>query len=159
MSILTPMFTTTKKTKGETREAVKYWYKNPTEEFMASVASIVNGNEIDPNEIVYINHCAGGDHADVKFQMLAKTIIRTVTGKTYVDIYSLADVLCKKNNGDILSNTVLKHMILGMNKIAAGKLIFKETIHQGCDEIIKEYVVELVEEVDEAPSTGVVKNP
>ena len=116
---------------------------------MASVELIINGNEIDPNEIMYINHCAGGDHADVKFRMLAKTIVRTVTGKTYVDIYSLADVLCKKGDGDILSNTVLKHMLLGMNDSAAGKLIFKEIIHQDCDEIIQKYAVELVEEVGE----------
>ena len=50
-------------------------------------------------------------------------------------------------------------MVLGMNEIAAGKLIFKEIIHQDCDEIIREYAVELVEEVDKAQSTGVVKNP
>ena len=144
---------------GEVRECVKYWYKDPAEEFVSSVESIINAQELDPKDIAYINHCAGGDHADVKFRFLAKTIVATVDGKYYVDIYSLADVHCKKDTGELLNNTIMDLMVNGMNEIAAGKLIFNEIVHEEGDMELKEYKVELVETVDEASSTGVIKNP
>ena len=72
--------------------------------------SIMNSNNIDPKEIEWITHCAGGDHANVKFRFLAKSIVKTYTGKCYVDIYSLVDVGCKKDHGEILDNSIMKQM-------------------------------------------------
>ena len=63
---------------------------------------IMNSNNIDPKEIEWINQCASGDHADVKFRFLAKSIVKIVTQKYYIDIYSLADVGCKKDHGEIM---------------------------------------------------------
>ena len=68
-------------------------------------------------------------------------------------------VLCRKDNGDILINTVIKLIVLGMNDISVGKWIFKGTIHQDCDKIIKEYAVELVTGIITARGTNVVKFP
>ena len=62
-------------------------------------------------------------------------------------------VLCRKDNGDILINTVIKLIVLGMNDISGGKLIFKGKIHQDCDKIIKEYAVELVKGINTARGT------
>jgi len=72
------------KKKGEAKERVKYWYKDASEEFLSSIESIMNSKKLDPKEIEWINHCAGGDHTDVKFRFLAKSIVKTVKGKYYV---------------------------------------------------------------------------
>jgi hypothetical protein len=147
------------KTTGEVKECIKFWYKDPSEEFINSVETIVNGKRIDPKEIEWINHCAGGDHADVKFRFLAKTIVKTKDGQYHVDIYSLADVGCKKDTGDILFKTVLNPMIEGMNTVGKGKLIFNETLHEDDKKVVTEYTVDLVEAVDEEQSSGIVINP
>ena len=64
-----------KKKKGEVKETVKYWYKDPSSEFVDSVESIVNSKELDPKDIAWIHHCVGANHADVKLRFLAKTIV------------------------------------------------------------------------------------
>ena len=80
---------------GEVRVCVKYWYKNPSDEFVSSVgSSLINAQELDLNNIAWINNCAGGDHANVKFRLLEKTIVVTPDSKYYVNIYSLEYVHC-----------------------------------------------------------------
>ena len=96
---------------------------------------------------------------DVKFRFLAKTIIKTVTGQYYVDVYSLADVACKKDNAIILNATVMGPMVEGMNDIAFGKLIFGKTLHEEGGITVGEYNVDLVQLVNQNASTGMVVNP
>ena len=77
------------------RELIKYWYKDPGDEFVAAVQGLIDGiDDFDPAKIEFINSCHGGDHATKlvgKFRMVAKCIIK-YDGTYYVDMYSIADV-------------------------------------------------------------------
>jgi len=53
----------------------------------------------------------------------------------------------------------MKPMIQGMNEISSGKLIFGVTLHEDRKPVVNEYHTELVEDVNECNSTGVVVNP
>ena len=99
------------KNKGEVKENIRYWYKNPSDEFVVSVESMINILGFSPKDIAWIHHCVGGEHADVKFRFLAKSTTKTADRKYHVNIYSLADVACKKDSGEILEATILKLMV------------------------------------------------
>jgi hypothetical protein len=103
--------------KGAVKERIEYWWKCPKQSFLASVENIINGNDIDPKEIDVLIGAHGADHGKKKFRYSGKTILRA-KGKYYIDIYSLADVKCKKDNGIVLNNTVMNQMMDGLATIA-----------------------------------------
>ena len=48
----------------------------------------------------------------------------------HVDMYSIADVECKKDSAAILKATVMPSVIDGLNAITTGKVIFTENEDQ-----------------------------
>ena len=119
---------------GKVKERIRYWWKDPVDEFLSIVKYLMKSNNINPANIARVKCVHGGDHASSgakpKHRFLAKCIIemKKEEGKdkavTYSQIYVLADVQCKKDTDVVLENTILKPMCKGMDKIAEGKLLF-----------------------------------
>ena len=71
-----------------------------------------------------------GDHGKGKLCFGSKLVVRTKQGDTrkkWSVIYPLADVKCKKDNGDIFKNTVKKNLAEGINKVEHGKIRFSKS--------------------------------
>ena len=118
-------------------EEIKYWTKDPVSEFIRSVEGMINGYELDPDEIERINICFGGDHGKEKFRFAAKVLLRMNSGEYYDDVFGLADVACRKDSPVVLDNTCMPTMTIGMNEIEDGSLVFTK---EG-----DEYSIDLVE--------------
>ena len=99
--------------------------------FVRSAQSLVDGIEnFDPEKVNWIHSCLGADHATKgvgKMRAVAKCIMSYDDNKKHeVDMYSVADVECKKDSAAILKATVMPAIIEGMNAITTGKVIFTE---------------------------------
>ena len=57
------------------KEEICFWAKDPTFEFIQSTESIINGYDLDPDEIEFINICHGGDHGKNKFRFASKVVL------------------------------------------------------------------------------------
>lgn len=109
---------------GTTAEEVRYWWKDPVIETVASVTGLVNGYNLTPEDISFIHAVYGGDHRKGKFRFCGKVVIRTKDGKYYDDVFGLADVACKKDNGIVLDATVLPHLMEGINVMETSGFVF-----------------------------------
>ena len=58
------------------KEEVRYWYKDPVHEFLLALEGLINGYELNPNEIDFIHIAHGGDHGKEKFRFASKLIKR-----------------------------------------------------------------------------------
>ena len=106
-------------------EKISYWWKSPVEELCRNANMIVNGNKLDPANIEFVQVVNGGDHGKQKFRFTTVKLIVKMRGGRYFDsIYPLADVLCKKDSGIILKNTILPEIDDGINAVADGILHF-----------------------------------
>ena len=109
------------------KEKIRFWYKNPAEMHSRSVQCLADGiPNFDPVKIDFIHSCNGADHARKdrgKLRMLAKTIMK-YDGEFHVDIYSVADVECRKDTATIMKKTIMPAVVDGINAITTGKLIF-----------------------------------
>ena len=110
--------------KGEVKEHIVFWQKQHEESLVSSVDYIINGNDINPNDIDFIIIAHRGDHGHGKFRYLGKTIVRAKddapkhTGKYFLDIHSLGNVDCKKDNSIELENTIMPQMGKTISNIA-----------------------------------------
>ena len=103
-------------------EKLVYWWKDPVDEVCINACLILNGNNLQPTDIEYAQVVNGGDHGKMKFRFTVKLIMKMRDGRCFEMIYPLADVLCRKDNGVILKNTVLPRIDDGVNAIADGWL-------------------------------------
>ena len=82
--------------------------------------------KIDPFYIEYVHVCHGGDHGKGKFWMVSKVIIKMLNGRCFHNIYSVGDVLCKKDPAVVLKNTIMPAMIVGLNMLHDSQLYIYE---------------------------------
>eukprot|EP00986_Skeletonema_menzelii_P012891 scaffold7282_cov81-Skeletonema_menzelii.AAC.1 len=113
-----------KKPGRTTAEKIRFWWKDPVLETVASVTGLVNGYGLSPDDILFIHAVYGGDHGKNKFRFCGKVVIKTKDGKYYDDVFGLADVACKKDNGMVLDNTVMPHLVEGINVMEASGFVF-----------------------------------
>ena len=109
---------------GNVKELCRYWTKDPVFEFLQVLEGIINGHGLTPDNIKYIHICHGGDHGKGKFRFGSKLLLCVENGGSFSEVYGLADVECKKDHPLILDNTVMPHMIRGVNRIEAGTVVF-----------------------------------
>ena len=64
---------------------------------MTHLCSIINGNEIDPIPIQFVNMCHRGNQCKGKFCFRTKIIVKMSCGEKFEIIYPLADVKCKRD--------------------------------------------------------------
>ena len=139
------------KAKGERIEKIRYWTLDPAVELVNKVERMVNGiDDFDPENIEYTHSAYSGDHGCQKFRMASKLFMKYMD-EDKTDIYALADVSCKKDNGVVLKNTIMEAMTAGVNKVEDSALKF--TYHEGSK---MKWKVELVKKEElELGSNGV----
>jgi hypothetical protein len=71
---------------------------------------------------IYIHIAHGGDHGKGKLRF--ELLLCMKDGDSFTEVYGLADVKCKKDHSIILDNTVMPHLIPGVNKIELGNIVF-----------------------------------
>ena len=133
---------------NKVKEEVRYWTKDPVFEFIQTLEGLINGYSIDPVNIDYIHLIHGGDHGKLKFRFASKIIISMKNGDSYSQVFGLADVACKKDNGDILNKTCMPALAEGINTIEASTLIFTETTADNKDGKGSIIVISLVQLTD-----------
>ncbi len=131
-----------KKPARTTAEKIRYWWKDPVLETTASVAGLINGYSLNPEDISFIHAVYGGDHGKNKFRFCGKVVIRTKDGNYYDDVFGLADVACKKDNGIVLDNTVMPHLVEGINVMESSSFVF----HTNDDDGSAKYSIDVTEE-------------
>lgn len=112
------------KSPGKAKEEIRYWWKDPVYEFMQTLEGLINGYGLDPSNIDYIHIAHGGDHGKLKFRFASKLLLRMKNGDEYNQVFGLADVACRKDNGDILENTCMKQLMKGVNTIEESDILF-----------------------------------
>ena len=108
--------------KGEVKEHLKYWWKDPASKFLSCVQGMIVGEKIDPFYIEYVHVCHRGDHRKGKFQLVSKVIIKMINGRCFYNIYFVGNVLCKKDPAVVLKNTLMPAMIVGLNLLHDSQL-------------------------------------
>jgi hypothetical protein len=106
------------------KEEVRYWSKDPVYEFVQTLQGTLNGFDINPSDIDFIHIVHGGDHGKNKFRFVSKLVLRVKAGKTYSQVFGLADVACRKDHAVILTNTCMPFLMEGINTINESDVIF-----------------------------------
>ena len=105
------------KQKRERIEKIKFWTLDPTVELVNQVERMVNAiANFDPKLIKYLQSVYSGDHGQQKFRFASKLLLM-YEGILHSQVYALSDVACKKDNGEVLKNTIMKPLSEGVNKI------------------------------------------
>ena len=98
-------------------ERVTYWWKDPVDEFLRNLSYVINGNNLNPSEIEFVQVVNGADHGKLKFRFTAKLIVKAC-GKYYEQIYPIGDVKCSKDTGELLRETLLPKISDGVNYVS-----------------------------------------
>ncbi|KAL7539781.1 hypothetical protein ACHAXR_011204 [Thalassiosira sp. AJA248-18] len=127
--------------KSKRPEICPWWTMDPVHELELRLQDFANEhNSFHPSQIGDISSIYTGDHGLGKLRFGTKLVVtfystQNPTEKTnkWTTIYPLADVKCKKDNGEIFRETVMKNLSSGINKIEKGKVkFFKENDKWRC---------------------------
>ena len=66
--------------------------ENPVDEFSFHVCHLINGFDLNPDDIEFINNVYGGDHGKGKFCFTAKIIIKMKNDSYCKRVYPVGDV-------------------------------------------------------------------
>ena len=87
-----------------------YWVSDYTAIFKKEITLLINSKQLKVNEISRIDIIVGGDHGQGNFIFLMKLLFVVKNTKNIERTSSVAYILCKKDNGGILKNTIIdKH--------------------------------------------------
>ena len=130
------METSTKKYKkedGETSEDIPYAIKNTAREVERLATSIMEVNNILPEQVHWIDFTVGGDHGQGALQLGFRMTLVVTDEKKLEDpdddddkaitLESIVvEAICKKDNAVILKLTVNNSFVVAMQEMATGKL-------------------------------------
>ena len=89
---------------------ILYWVRDYTAIFKKEITLLINSKQLKVNEISRIDIIVGGDHGQGNFRFLMKLLFVVKNTKNIERTSSIAYILCKKDNGGILKNTIIdKH--------------------------------------------------
>ncbi|KAL7533094.1 hypothetical protein ACHAWF_006364 [Thalassiosira exigua] len=110
-------------------EMVQWWTMDPVKELELRLTNFAN--EIpgfDPANIEYIHSLYSGDHGKEKLRFGSKLVVQMTGEKNrYTRVYPLGDAKCKKDNGDVFSNTLKPDLAAGINRVEKGQVKFQKT--------------------------------
>jgi hypothetical protein len=112
------------------KEEVRYWSKDPVYEFVQTLQGTLNGYDLNPSDIDFIHIVHGGDHGKNKFCFASKLVLRVKAGKSYSQVFGLADVACRKDHAVILTNTCMPFLMEGINTIDESDVVFSYRMTQ-----------------------------
>ena len=120
---------------GAAPETIDFAQKNIAEEAAAQIASQLRAKHIEPEKIERLDIIPGGDHGKGAFILGARIVVRLVEplrpngegeeAQSYFSFeISVAEVICRKDNAEILSMTIKDELTKGLRTIAENKLTF-----------------------------------
>jgi hypothetical protein len=110
--------------KSGEEENIQFSYKDPPTEFLKQLQRKIDSHKVDINKVKSLTCVFGGDHGQGAFQFGAKVEMHfTDTAKSIPFIISLAEVVCRKDTGELLEKTIIKPLAKGMKTITNCNLL------------------------------------
>ena len=116
---------------GEQKESIEYTYKNVVNETIAQLTRHLQALHVTPDMVKSIAVISGGDHGKGAFiagsrivVTLNDTAIETDNNLICSEIY-VAEIICRKDNADILSKTIRGYLTYGLRTLAQNKITTK----------------------------------
>ena len=92
---------------GSKPELILYWIRDSTVIFKKEICLLVKPNLLNLDDISRINVIMEGDHGQGAFRFPIKLLFVMKSWKNVERESSGAYILCKKDNGEILKNTII----------------------------------------------------
>ena len=111
--------------KNGIEERIHWTEKNIAEEFLAMLAEELRRLNISVDSIDYIDVISGGDHGKGAFIAVGKVIVFLKDGKSFSFEMTVAEILCRKDNAELLSLTIKDLLTQGLQTMAKDNLYIK----------------------------------
>ena len=91
-------------------EVILFWVRDTVAIFKIETQLLIDSDQIDISDINRINIVVGGDHGQGAFRYSMKILYIMNSGKIYESIQPVDYILCQKDSGMILKNTIIKDL-------------------------------------------------
>jgi hypothetical protein len=107
------------KEEGKRIELCEWFAIDAFDELKMKIESYINSiDNFHPSMIEYIHSVYGGDHGQGKFRFPSKLIIKCKgSNEPFTRTYLLAEIDCKKDNGEIIKSTIAPEIQSGTDKV------------------------------------------
>ena len=95
---------------GSKPEHILFWVRDTVAVFKKETQLLIESGDIDLSDIDRIDIVVGGDHGQGAFRFPMKILYIMNNEKRYESIQPVGYILCKKDNGLILKNTIIKEL-------------------------------------------------
>ncbi|KAL7526841.1 hypothetical protein ACHAXR_001674, partial [Thalassiosira sp. AJA248-18] len=112
---------------GDHEEIIDFTQKNVAEESAAQITRHLQALDVKPNMIDRVDHISGGDHGQGAF-IAGSRIVISLGDEDAEPIsfeISVAEIVCKKDNADILKKTIKDELTKGFDTLAKNDLVFR----------------------------------
>ena len=103
--------------KGGKPEHILFWVRDTVAVFKKKIRLLIESGDIDKYNIKRIDIVIGGDHGRGAFRFLMKMLYIINNGTRHERIQPVGYILCKKDNGIILKNTIIKDIGDSINSL------------------------------------------
>ena len=103
--------------KGSKPEHILFWVRDAVAVFKKETQLLIESGEIDISNINRIDIVVGGDHSQGVFRFPMKILYIMNNGTRRKSIQPVGYILCKKDNGIILKNTIIKDLGDSINSL------------------------------------------
>ena len=86
-----------------------------------------------PSDVVQVQIVAGGDHGDVTFRFGASVSVELVSGRRIDFEILVCELICRKDTGSLIEQTILKRLTNGLEVIATIPLYLDDNGNTNCD--------------------------
>ena len=114
---------------GKAKETIEFSQKNIADEFASQLKRQLQSRKIMPSEIERIDIITGADHGlgamivGSRIVVILKDNVSDDTKESFSFEISVAEILCRKDNADLLDKTVKTELTKGLRTIAKNKLV------------------------------------
>jgi hypothetical protein len=108
--------------KKEKSEFVEWTEKNIDEEITIFLQRHLSSMSVMPADVVRVDVVAGGDHGDTAFQFGASVSVELANGRTIDFEVSTCELICRKDTGRLLEETILQRLTSGLEIISTFQL-------------------------------------
>ena len=97
--------------KGSKPEHILFWVRDTAAIFKKETQLLIESSDIDISNVKRIDIVVGGDHGQGAFRFPMKILYIMNNGTRHESIQPMDYILCKKDNGIILKNTIIKDLV------------------------------------------------
>jgi hypothetical protein len=108
---------------GQKEQRIEFSYKNMKDELEKQISAELEMSGLVLSDIERVDLILGGDHGAGAFQFGVKVVIASKKSVLTFDI-AVAEVICKKDNAEVLKLTVEQHLTEGISAITKETLTF-----------------------------------